>query len=69
MTEQDRMEEDEEKCAARLAQQIRMTRNSLPATKDFIDINAEVVWHRFQALRKQGFTDDQALSLMTAGAV
>jgi hypothetical protein len=69
MSQDDKIESFEDTYATQLAQRIRMAQNNMPATKDWIDLNAELAQLKYRALKAKGFTDDQALTLITHGVI
>lgn len=46
-----------------LAQAIKSMRENLPAMLEHIELQAVMTFRKYNALRKQGFTDAQALEL------
>jgi hypothetical protein len=69
MSQDDKIENFEDAYATQLAQRIRMAQNNMPATRDWIDLNAELTQLKYRALKAKGFTDDQALTLITSGVI
>lgn len=52
-----------EKKRAEFAQLLAWMRDDMPAQIEYEVLKARLTWHRYQALRQQGFTEAQALEL------
>lgn len=51
------------KIAAALMRDIQALKHNLPEFLESVSIQAKITRHKFEALKKEGFTDEQALEL------
>ena len=54
---------DDEKQAVEFAQCIAMMRQQMPANLEYIELDAKLIRTRYLFLIKEGFTENQALTL------
>lgn len=48
---------------SKFAQLLAWMKEDMPAQIEYEVLKAQLTWHRYQALRKQGFTESQAIDL------